>query len=53
MIQSAPAAICWRATRRWQSLLAGYEPPPLDAAVDEALREYIAKRKASMPDMLY
>lgn len=45
--------ICWRATRRWQSLLAGYEPPPLDAAIDEALREYIAKRKASMPDMLY
>jgi trimethylamine--corrinoid protein Co-methyltransferase len=43
----------WRATRRWQSLLAGYEPPPLDAAINEALREYVAKRKGSMPDMLY
>ncbi len=45
--------ICWRARRRWQSLLAGYEPPPLDASIDEALREYVAKRKASMPDMPY
>jgi trimethylamine--corrinoid protein Co-methyltransferase len=43
----------WRANRRWQSLLAGYQPPTLDAAIDEALREYIAKRKASMPDMSY
>ncbi len=45
--------IRWRATRRWQSLLAGYEPPPLDAAIAEALRGYIAKRKASTPDMAY
>jgi trimethylamine---corrinoid protein Co-methyltransferase len=42
-----------RATRRWQSLLKAYEPPPMEAATDEALREYIAKRKASMPDMSY
>jgi trimethylamine---corrinoid protein Co-methyltransferase len=45
--------IGWRATRRWQSLLAGYEPPPLDRAIDEALQEYIARRKASMPDISY
>jgi trimethylamine---corrinoid protein Co-methyltransferase len=43
----------WRATRRWQSLLAAYEPPRFDAAVDEALREFIAGRKASMPDASY
>jgi trimethylamine--corrinoid protein Co-methyltransferase len=45
--------ILWRATRRWQSLLAGYEPPPLDAATDGALKEYIAQRKAVLPDTAY
>ena len=42
--------IVWRATRRWQSLLAAYEPPVLGAATDEALQDYIARRKASMAD---
>ncbi|MCL2428512.1 MAG: trimethylamine methyltransferase family protein [Alphaproteobacteria bacterium] len=51
--QEGAHEVGWRATRRWQSLLAGYEPPPLDPAIDEALREYIARRKASMPDMSY
>ncbi len=45
--------ILWRATQRWRSLLAAYEPPPVDAAIDEALRDYIARRKASMPDASY
>jgi trimethylamine--corrinoid protein Co-methyltransferase len=45
--------ILWRATRRWQAMLAGYEPPPVDAAIDEALRGYIAGRKASTPDSSY
>jgi trimethylamine---corrinoid protein Co-methyltransferase len=45
--------ILWRATRRWQSLLKGFEPPALDAAIDEALREFIAKRKAVLPDTAY
>jgi trimethylamine---corrinoid protein Co-methyltransferase len=39
-----------RAHRRWQSLLESYQPPPLDATQDEALRDYIARRKRSMPD---
>src|SRR5579862_2215411 len=43
----------WRAHRRWQALLAAYEPPALDAAIDAALRDYIASRKASMPDASY
>ena len=33
--------------------LAEYERPPLDEAVDEALREFIDRTKASMPDMWY
>jgi trimethylamine---corrinoid protein Co-methyltransferase len=27
-------------------LLADYTPPPLDPAIDEGLKEYVAKRKA-------
>ncbi|MCH8002458.1 MAG: trimethylamine methyltransferase family protein, partial [Proteobacteria bacterium] len=34
----------------WKQLLADYEAPPLDPAIDEALAEFIEKKKASMPD---
>ncbi|MDH3694395.1 MAG: trimethylamine methyltransferase family protein, partial [Gammaproteobacteria bacterium] len=40
-----------RANKRWKKLLKEYEQPPLDSAIDEALQEYIAKRKTSMPDV--
>lgn len=40
-----------RANRLWKQMLEDYEPPPIDPGVDEALLEYMAKRKASMPDM--
>ena len=33
--------------RRW---LESYQPPSIDQAVDEALREFVEKKKASMPD---
>ncbi len=39
-----------RANSKWRELLAGYEAPPIDEAVDEELRDYIAGRKAEMPD---
>jgi trimethylamine--corrinoid protein Co-methyltransferase len=39
-----------RAYPLWQSMLAEYEPPPIDEAVDEELREWIERRKASFPD---
>jgi trimethylamine--corrinoid protein Co-methyltransferase len=39
-----------RATEAAQRLLAQYEPPPLDPAVDEALLEFIARRKAELPN---
>ncbi len=45
--------VLWRATRHWQQMLASYEAPPLDIAIDEGLREFVAKRKSSMPDMAY
>jgi trimethylamine--corrinoid protein Co-methyltransferase len=39
-----------RANAIWKKMLADYEAPPLDPAIDEALQEFIAKKKASMPD---
>jgi trimethylamine---corrinoid protein Co-methyltransferase len=42
-----------RANALWKKMLAEYEAPPLDPAVDEALREFIDKRCASMPDATY
>ena len=34
-----------RANRIWKQLLREYEQPPLDPAIDEALRDYVARRK--------
>ncbi|MEZ5797647.1 MAG: trimethylamine methyltransferase family protein [Paracoccaceae bacterium] len=42
-----------RANTRWKKLLAEYEAPPLDEGIDEALQDFIARRKGSMPDMWY
>ncbi|RVB56867.1 hypothetical protein EN906_34185, partial [Mesorhizobium sp. M7A.F.Ca.CA.004.06.1.1] len=33
--------------RRW---LESYEAPHLDPSIDEALKDFIAKKKGSMPD---
>ena len=42
-----------RANRAWKRALADYEAPPLDAAIDEALRDFMARRKAGMADAWY
>jgi trimethylamine--corrinoid protein Co-methyltransferase len=39
-----------RANSVWKRMLAEYEAPPIDEAVDEELREWIEQRKASFPD---
>src|SRR6202522_1245544 len=39
-----------RANAMWKKQLAEYVPPPMDPAIDEALLEYMAKRKAAFPD---
>jgi len=31
-------------------MLQSYEPPPIDLGVDEALQEFITRRKAEFPD---
>ena len=39
-----------RANAAWKQALAGYQPPPIDEAVDQELREWVERRKASFPD---
>jgi trimethylamine--corrinoid protein Co-methyltransferase len=48
---SADAAT--RANRKWKKVLADYEPPPLDAGIDEELKDFIERRKAGMEDAWY
>ena len=42
-----------RANRRWKKALADYEAPALDEGIDEALKDFIARKKGSMEDMWY
>ena len=42
-----------RANAIWKKMLDEYVPPPIDPSLDEALREYIERQKASMPDANY
>ena len=39
-----------RANKMAREKLASYEPPPIDEGKDEALKEYVAKRKGEMAD---
>ena len=42
-----------RATVQWQRVLAEYEAPAIDDAVDEELRDFVARRKAETSDQWY
>jgi trimethylamine---corrinoid protein Co-methyltransferase len=39
-----------RANTLWKKMLNEYEAPPIDPGIDEALNEFIAKKKAAVPD---
>lgn len=39
-----------RANARWKQLLADYAPPALDPAIDEALQDFVNRRKEAEPD---
>ena len=39
-----------RASRLCKEILASYEAPPIDEGIDESLREFMRKKKDSMPD---
>ena len=34
-----------KANRIWKQLLNEFVPPPIDAAIDEALKDFVARRK--------
>ena len=42
-----------RANEKMKKMLASYELPPIDPAIDEALLAYIEQRKSSFPDANY
>jgi len=42
-----------RANALWKKRLVDYEAPPLDPGTDEALRDFVARRKASAEDRWY
>ena len=42
-----------RANAIWKKTLAEYQPPPLDEGIDEALNEYMEKKKNSFADSNY
>jgi trimethylamine--corrinoid protein Co-methyltransferase len=41
-----------RANVLWKKQLAEYVAPPIDPAIDEALRDYMLRKKASFPDSM-
>ena len=42
-----------RANTLWKKMLATYEAPYLDPGIDEALVEFMALKKAAVPDSAY
>ena len=42
-----------RANSIWKKMLSDYVPPALDDSIDDALKDFIRKRKAAFPDMDY
>ena len=46
--ESGALSAAQRANAIWKKLLAEYEPPPIDPGIDEALREYVVKRKRAI-----
>ncbi|MGI9508732.1 MAG: trimethylamine methyltransferase family protein [Geminicoccaceae bacterium] len=39
-----------RGHRRWRQMLGDYQAPPIDPGVDEALLDFMARKKAASPD---
>lgn len=42
-----------RAYERWNRMLAEWEKPPIDPGTEEALRDFVARRKRELPDAWY
>jgi trimethylamine--corrinoid protein Co-methyltransferase len=42
-----------RANTRWKTALADYEAPVIDVATDDALQDFVNRKKSSMTDQWY
>ncbi len=42
-----------RALTRWKQMLSDYQAPPIDPGVDDALLDFVARKKASVKDAWY
>lgn len=42
-----------RANSRWKAVLNEYQAPPMDVAINDALRDYVARKKSTMQDAWY
>ena len=42
-----------RANAKWKKMLSAYQPPPIDPAIDEALIEFVNRKKAEQEDQWY
>jgi len=42
-----------RAYKKWNAMLANYEAPPIDPGTKQALDDFVARRKAELPDAWY
>jgi trimethylamine--corrinoid protein Co-methyltransferase len=42
-----------RAHAQWTGMLEAYEKPMIDEGIDEALKDYIARRKSEIPEAWY
>ncbi len=51
--ESGKTDAAMRANKRWKAALAEYQAPPIDPGVDESIRDYVERKKASMNDQWY
>ena len=52
-MESGAPTLEQRANARWKAMLAAYEAPPVDPGVEEAIDDFVARRKSAMPDEWY
>ena len=50
-VEEGSTDIAQRANVKWKRMLAEYEMPPMDPAIDEELQAFMKKRKGEMPDI--
>jgi len=52
-IENGSLTLEQRANSRWKTMLEEYQAPEIDPAIDEALLEFMERKKSSMPDKWY